>query len=121
MLTNVDYLEVVTRREWWGFCQGWSIRIARGVYYRPSRFRSRTVEWEETKRVDRGTLGFTNKHIYFAGEKRKFRVRYDRTVTFGLYDDGLRIMRDAQAAQPQSFVTGDGWFVYNLAVNLAEM
>ena len=121
VLTDVDYLEVVTRRERRGASQGLSIRIARGVYYRPSSFRSRTVEWEETKKVDRGLLGLTTKHLYFAGEKRKFRVRYDRIVTFEPYDDGLGIMRDAQTAKPQSFVTGDGWFVYNLAVNLAEM
>ena len=66
-------------------------------------------------------LGLTTKHIYFAGEKWKFRVRYDRIVTLEPFDDGVGIMRDAQTAKPQSFVTGDGWFVYNLAVNLAGM
>ena len=33
-------------------------------------------------------------------------------------------MRDAQTVQtvqPQVFRTGDGWFSYNLAVNLAQM
>ena len=30
-------------------------------------------------------------------------------------------MRDAQTAKPQAFKTGDGWFAYNLAVNLAQM
>ena len=35
--------------------------------------------------------------------------------------DGLGIMRDDQTAKPQTFVTGDGWFVYNLAANLARM
>ena len=29
-------------------------------------------------------------------------------------------MRDAQSAKPQAFKTGDGWFAYNLAVNLAQ-
>ena len=28
-------------------------------------------------------------------------------------------MRDAQTAKPQSLRTGDGWFAFNLAVNLA--
>ena len=35
--------------------------------------------------------------------------------------DGIAIMRAAQTAKPQSFRTGDGWFSYNLAVNLAQM
>ena len=30
-------------------------------------------------------------------------------------------MRDAQTAKPRAFKTGDGWFAYNLPVNLAQM
>ena len=121
MSQNVDYQETVTRRERRGSSHGLSIRIARGVYYRPSAFRSRAIEWEETVHQDTGLLGFTTKHIYFSGPKKKFRVRYDRTVDFQPYDDGFGIMREAQTAKPPSFRTGDGWFSYNLAVNLAQM
>ena len=121
VIDGVDYLETVTRRERRGSSQGVSIRVARGLYYRPSTFRSRAVEWEETQRLDNGLLGLTTKHIYFAGSSKRFRVRYDRIVTFEPYSDGLGIMRDAQTAKPQSFITGDGWFVYNLATNLAQM
>ena len=49
------------------------------------------------------------------------RVRYDWIVDFEPFSDGFGIMRDAQTAKPQSFRTGDGWFAYNLAVNLAQM
>ena len=118
---NVDYLEVVTRRERRGSSQGVSARVARGVYYRPGTFRSRSVEWEETVHKDTGLLGFTTKHLYFSGPKKKFRVRYDKIVDFEPFSDGFGLMRDAQTAKPQSFRTGDGWFAYNLAVNLAQM
>ena len=50
--------------------------------------------------------------------RRKFRVRYDRIVSFDPYDDGFGIMRDAQTAKPQTFRTGDGRFPHNLAANL---
>ena len=53
--------------------------------------------------------------------KKKFRVRYDRIVDLEPYDDGFGIMKDNQTAKPQAFRTGDGWFSYNLAVNLAQM
>ena len=121
VIQGVDYLETVTRRESHGTSHGVSIRVARGLYYRPSTFRSRPVEWEETVKADTGLLGLTTKHLYFAGSMKKFRVRYDKIVSFEPYEDGLGIMRDAQTAKPQSFVTGDGWFVYNLAANLAQM
>ena len=48
LMQEVDYLEVVTRRERRGSSHGLSIRVAKGVYYRPGTFRSRSVEWEET-------------------------------------------------------------------------
>ena len=121
VMDGVDYLEVVTRRERRGSSQGVSVRVARGLYYRPGTFRSRSVEWEETVHQDTGLLGFTTKHLYFSGPKKKFRVRYDKVVDFEPFSDGLGIMRDAQTAKPQSFRTGDGWFAYNLAVNLTQM
>ena len=121
VMDGVDYLEVVTRRERRGSSQGVSVRVARGLYYRPGTFRSRSVEWEETVHQDTGLLGFTTKHLYFSGPKKKFRVRYDKVVDFEPFSDGLGIMRDAQTAKPQSFRTGDGWFAYNLAVNLAHV
>ena len=100
VMDDVDYIETVVRRERRGSSQGLSIRIARGIYYRPSAFRSRAIEWEETVHQDTGLLGFTTKHIYFSGPKKKFRVRYDRIMDFEPYDDGFGIMKDNQTAKP---------------------
>ena len=61
-------------------------------------------------------LGLTTKHIYFAGRRKRFRVRYDKIVAFEPLSDGFGIMRDAQTARPQTFRTGDRWFAYNLAL-----
>ena len=121
VIQDVDYLETVVRRERRGSSHGVSIRVARGLYYSPRQFRSRPIEWEETVHQDTGLLGITTKHIYFAGTRKKFRVRYDRIVSFDPYDDGFGVMREAQSAKPQTFRTGDGWFPYNLAVNLSQM
>ena len=41
-------------------------------------------------------------------------------MSFEPYEDGFGIMQDAQTARPQTFRTGDGWFAYNLADNLAQ-
>ena len=99
---------------------GVSIRVARGLYHRPSTFRSRPIEWEETVHTDTDLLGLTTKHLYFAGARKKFRVRYDKIMSFEPYSDSLGIMRDAQTAKPQTFRTGDGWSNCHLADNLVR-
>ena len=48
-------------------------------------------------------------------------MSHDRTLSLDPYDDGFGIMKDTQTAKPQVFRTGDGWFAYNLATNLAQM
>ena len=76
---------------------------------------------QETVHQDTVPLGFSTKHIYFSGLNKKFRVRYDRIVDCEPHNDGFGVMKDNQTAKPQAFRTGDGWFSYNLAVNLAQM
>lgn len=121
LFDGVDYIETKTRRERRGTSHGLSIRVARGLYYRPSTFRSRVHEWEEDVHVDTGLLGITTKHIYFHGPRKRFRVRMDKIVSYEPYSDGIGIMRDAQTAKPQTFAVGDGWFVYNLVTNLSQI
>ncbi len=117
---GVKYHQTKTRREFRGSSQGLSIKVTKGVYYRPSSFKGRSVSYEETVHADTGLLGVTTKHLYFHGERERFRVRYDRIVSFEPYSDGIGIMRDNQRAKPESFSTGDGWFICNLVTNLAR-
>ena len=78
--------------------------LARGLYYRPSTFRSRPIEWDETIHADTGLLGLTTKHIYFTGRKKKFRVRYDRIVSFDPHP--LPEMRPVPAQGPAGTARG---------------
>ena len=47
----------------------------RGLYCRPSIFRSRPIEREGTVQADTGMLGLTTKHIHLAGSRKRFRLR----------------------------------------------
>ena len=61
VIQDVDYLETVVRRERQGTSHGLSIKVAQGLYYRPSTFRSRPIEWDETIHADTGLMGLTTK------------------------------------------------------------
>jgi hypothetical protein len=71
--------------------------------------------------VDTGLLAITNKHIYFSGGEKDLRVPYAKVVAFHPFSNGVGIIRDTSNAKLQIFVTGDGWFTYNLITNLARL
>jgi len=118
---SCEYLEDTPRREYVGHSQGMSFRIMKGVYYRVGGFKGRPVDRTERVHIDTGMVVITNKHIFFAGPVKALRVPYAKIVSFQPFSDGIGIIRDASSAKPQIFVTGDGWFTYNLVTNLAHL
>ncbi len=121
LFANTDYLEERVKREIVGRSQGVSVRIAKGVYYRTGAFKGTPVETAYTAHVDNGILGVSTKHIYFTGPRKGLRIPFSKIVTINPYEDGIGIHRDASSAKPQIFRTGDGWFTYNLVMNLSRM
>lgn len=121
IIQDVKYYEEKTRTQFVGGSRGMSFRVAKGVYYRTGGFKGERVQTAETVHVDNGLLGVTTKHIYFSGSSKRFRINFNKIVAFEPFSDGIGVQRDAQTAKPQSFLTGDGWFTYNLVVNLAQM
>jgi len=121
LFEDVRYYQDKKRREYVGGSTGVSVRIARGVYWRVGGFRGRPVEKHETVHVDTGLLGVTTKHVYFHGARESFRIRHDRIVSYTPHDDGVGVMRDVANARRQIFLTGDGWFTYNLLRNADEV
>jgi len=118
---NAEYLEDKTRRQYVGGSRGVSIRIMKGMYYRIGAFKGQAVNRTERVYVDKGWVVVTNKHIYFAGSVKSLRIPYSKIVSFQSFSDGIGVLRDAANAKPQIFVTGDGWFTYNLVSNLAKL
>ncbi|HIE06496.1 MAG TPA: hypothetical protein EYP64_00470 [Desulfarculaceae bacterium] len=118
---GTDYLELKKRVSYAGRSQGASVRVAKGVCFRGSSYKGERIETEEINHADTGLFGITNKHIYFTGKTRSFRIKYGKIVSFEPLTDGIRLHRDAMTAKPQYFVTGDGWFTYNLVTNVAQL
>lgn len=116
LFDGVDYLEEVTQREFRGGSLGVSFRVAKGVYLRPSAFRGRPVTSTSIQHTDSGVLGITTKHIYFKGQRKSFRVRLEKIISFDPYQDGLGIMRDTARAKPEMFRMDatDAWFLLNI-------
>lgn len=118
---GVKYYEQKVRREYVGGYHGVSIRIAKGLYYRVGAFKGHPVERTEMTFLDSGLLGVTDKHLYFSSTSKSFRIPYNKIVSMTPYSDGIGIQRDAETAKPQTFILGDGWFIYNLLSNITKL
>lgn len=121
---KTQYYEEKTRtqRQYVGGYQGVSLRIMKGVYYRVGAFKGHPIINTTTsmEHIDTGILGITDKHLYFVGSRKSFRIPYKKIVSFIPYNDGIAVHREAVTAKPQIFKTGDGWFIYNLVNNLSS-
>jgi hypothetical protein len=118
---NSKYLVDKIRRQYVGGSQGVSIRVMKGVYYRAGAFKGHATEHTERVLIDTGWVAITNKSIYFVGPQKSVRLPYTKIVSFEPFSDGIGIMRDAATAKLQIFLTGDGWFTYNLVTNLSKI
>jgi hypothetical protein len=121
LFNGSKFLEERTSRSFAGVSHGLSIRVAKGIYYRPSVFRGHPVETTKLQHVDGGQVLVTSHHIYLLGARKSSRIPYRKIVAFEPYSDGVGIQRDAMSAKPQIFTVDDAWFAYNLVTNLGAI
>jgi hypothetical protein len=121
LFNDVSFLEDRSRREYVGRSQGVSIRVMKGVYYRTGSFAGQPITYNERVHIDTGSVAVTDKNFYFVGSSKSMRIPYKKIVSFQPFTDGVGITRDLASAKLQIFVTGDGWFTYNLVANLAQL
>lgn len=110
-----------TSRTYVGASSGISLRVARGVYYRIGQFRGHPIDRTEVEEVAKGTLALTNQHVYFLSPNKGFKVAYRRVIAVMPFEDGIGLQRDGVSAKPQYIHGGDGWVLYNLVMNFAEV
>jgi hypothetical protein len=119
LFQHVEYLQPRTRTTYQGASHGVSVRVAKGLYFRTGQFSGNPIVNTQITSIDVGVLAATTKHIYFAGNVKSLRIKYDKIISFAPYSDGISIQRDS-VTKPDIFKTGDGWFIYNLVMNLAQ-
>ena len=119
--SDINYAEEVTSREYVGGSRGASIRVMKGVHYRIGASRGHIESRSQMQIVDNGMLAVTTKHIYFAGKTKGFRIPYEKIVSFQPFLDAIGIIKEAARPKMQIFMTREGWFIYNLIVNAAQI
>lgn len=118
---NAVLYEEQTTRTMVGRTSGFSVRIAKGLYYRTSAFKGHPVIKTELVPKYYGAMVITNKHIYFCSREKSLRFPFTKIVSFVDYEDGIGIQLDKQNAKPILIQNIDGWLAYNIASNIQNL
>ena len=110
---DVKCFEEKVQKEYIGNRGGISVRVCKGVYYRPSTSRVRPVEHNYMNLEGTGSLYVTNKHLIFNSPTKGVKIPYTKIIGVTPYSDGIELNRDGNAKRMilQGF---DSWFVMNL-------
>lgn len=118
---NAVLYEEQTIRTIVGRTSGFSVRIAKGLYYKTSAFKGHPVIKTELVPKYYGAMVITNKHIYFYSREKSLRFPFTKIVSFVDYEDGLGIQLDKQNSKPILIQNIDGWLAYNIASNIQNL
>ena len=88
-------------------------------YYPPQLFVSRDMPTEGWGSVTTGRLAVTSARLLFRGPGNNTRLSYDSVRRWEPYHDGIGVVPRRQPDRLVVFRNGDGWFSYNLTLNLA--
>ena len=111
--SDVKLFEEKIQREYHSNRGGLSIRICKGVYYRPSTGRMKPVEHSYMNLEGTGDLYITNKHLIFNSPTKGMKIPYSKIIGVTPYSDGLEVNRDGNNKRIilQGF---DSWFIMNV-------
>ena len=118
---NVEYHRTVTVERSEAVVHSLNMEVAPGITLGPESFPTRAVAEQQDRLVDTGLLGFSDRHLHFAGREEQLRLPYDRIHIFQRpHEDGGGFSFDLEDSgdNPQGFIIGDGEFAHALARRL---
>ncbi|MBR3496312.1 MAG: hypothetical protein IKH37_06240 [Prevotella sp.] len=118
---NVVYYEEVSKRTTVGASKGFSVRIAKGIYYREGAFKGEPLITSSLQAKYSGALILTNRNIYFYSAARSMKFPYKKIISFVPFEDGLGVQPDRTNAKTVYFKNLDGRFAFNIVSNINNL
>lgn len=101
-ISGIAYFLEKTRTQYQGGSTGYSFRVVKGFWLRQSAFKGSPIKHDVLEMVDfPGEMVLTNKHIYWKGSKKAFRIKLEKLVHFTIHSNGIEFMRDTASARPE--------------------
>lgn len=107
-LEGVTLYEERTQTRTVGANSGFSVRGAPGLWLHSGKRAGQVIKEDYWKDLDTGILVLTNKHVYFKGASKSFRIRLDKIVGLQFYGDGIDITKESASGKTQHFAVDHG-------------
>ena len=107
-LHSVTLYEERTHTRTVGSNAGFSVRGAPGLWLHSGKRAGQVIKEDYWKELDTGVLVLTNKHVYFKGASKSFRILLDKIVGLQFYGDGIDITKESASGKTQHFAVSHG-------------
>ncbi|NYT35338.1 hypothetical protein ERD78_00500 [Allopusillimonas soli] len=118
-MRNVDYYKERSRTERIGASHGVELMAGEGLLLQVDESKGELVSITELVCMGVGTLGVTDKHVYFDTGNERFCIPYKSIVMFESFSDGVVLHREN--AEPLGFATSDGGYLSKLLIELSHL
>ena len=68
--------------------------------------------------TDQGVTVFTDRHLFFLGGSKNFRLPWKKLISIKMFEDGIEITKDSANPKPQILGVDDPGFAVNLVTRL---
>lgn len=108
------------QREYRSTRNGFSVKVAKGIYYRPGTGRTKQVEHSYMNQEGVRDLYITNKLLIFNSPTKGMKIPYSKIIGVTPYSDGLEVNRYGNTKRLilQGF---DSWFIMNVMSLVANI
>lgn len=92
LTTNASLMKWEAVKEWQGRNNGFSFRVAKGVYYRTGQTRGHIVTTGQKLAIeDTGVLTVTSKRAVFTGSRKALEFDYRKLLDIEVFSDGIKL------------------------------
>jgi len=107
-----------------GRSTGGSYRLSKKISLRHTEHRGKPVSYSEWKRIGKGELAITNKHLYFLGygESRDIKERLSKVISLEPVSDGFIVNINLKTRPAYRFEmnSGEAWMASNFLMGAQE-
>ena len=121
MFNSVVLYQEVTKTQYVGGSRGFSIRIAKGLYYRTGSFKGEPITTTSLKPILGGDLIITNKNTYFYSIQKSIKHPHNKVIAYVPFEDAIGIQPSRANSKTQYIIGIDGRFAINLLSNLKNL